>query len=192
MSDWVGFFLTTLALFAVVITITGIVQKRKRSLRYYAKEQGELDKLLACHNAEEAEWKKKVAAARHLLAGETWCDSQGKAEFCKRLFGDAVPRYLWYSLCLRTEELSRDDFEEIRSYFWDEKAGFGDFEFHKSQNLELGTVIRIRNAKRFAPHVVLGGKRCPLCQIGYSDFGDANPSGVVYFPALFKNEPATV
>lgn len=134
---------------------------------------------------EQQEQKAKIEEAKKLLKGKNWRDPAGKKEFVQALYGDVVPEYLWYEIGdLRP---SNEELKFLKHFFWGERGpSFGDIELHRSMNRGIRVLLRIRKPKKFIEEIVVGGKPCPLHQIGHSDifgFGQGGPTCI--FSALY-------
>lgn len=95
-----------------------------------------------------------------------------------------MPEYLWYAL---GEKQSVPREEDLLELFWGDRGpNFGDFELHRSEHPEIGTILRIRNPQQFSAEVTIAGVRYPLCQTGYRDpWGGVDPQPMVNFVRLY-------
>lgn len=150
--------LVVVAAVLVVLAIAKMAEKRK----YVIECRAESEKWQEEKDRELAEWNKKLASAKYLLAGSDWSKKDGKEAFIKEVLGEEIPKYLWYLIGER--ELADYEIQGIVEFFypsgWRGMGSFGDIEYHNKK-------LRIRNAERFTDEL-LG---CPLVQVGYSYFG---------------------
>ena len=159
-----------LHLFCIVFwAILSSILKRRERARKMAKES---IKWREQSIAKKKEWNQKVNSAKKRLKGASWEDPAGKEEFVKELFGDKIPRYLWYEV---NRKLTQEDSKKISEFFWDGDMSFGDLEMHRT--------LRVRNARRFTAMLL---DEFPLVQIGYMEFWDSVdehgfPTGSVIF-----------
>jgi hypothetical protein len=85
--------------------------------------------------------------------------------------------YLWYEIG-NVVLLTKDEEKLIiKEFFPDGKAGFGDIELHRGEQIP-GTpvLLRLRGDLRLKPSLTLRGRYCPLYQIGHGGMPSVRPS----------------
>jgi len=176
--DWYVFIPVVIATLIVFYLFSEDSKRRQKRLA----AQEELMEWQRKAEAKIREWQRRVDEAKHLLTGTDWRDPAGKAAFVGQLYEEAMPAYLWYAIGGNLS--SQKEINAIVDFFWDGTHNFGDLEPHNSNNPGVGVAIRVRNPKRFASEITVGGQSCPLYQIGYSHFGDGE-SGCVNLVHLY-------
>jgi len=179
--------LIALAFILLVVCILHVIGKRN-ARRQFQQIRARFEEIAQRNEARNRAWKRRVIEAQHLLTGKNWGDPKGKIDFVTSLYGGDVPEYLWYAL---GDTDGTIDLEEVYKTFYPTKnRAFGDIEVHPSENPLVGIALRIRNPQRFEAEIEVNGQKCPLYQIGNSQFGDDN-EGCVSLLGLY-NEPQAV
>ena len=179
-----GYIVGWLVMFLIVISLwvnlfIKVKQKEKQKI-----QKNPIRKFRSLKEERE-EWRNRIDNSKHLLTGISWQDSEGKREFIEELFGYHIPDFLWYAVGKFTTPLTEEELKEISRIFWYGEVPFScGYEFIKTHDPEIGTALCIRNAKDLVAEVIVGGKVCPLYQIGNLILGRAE-EGCVIFPRLY-------
>lgn len=161
--------LSTIAV-VIILGLIGLIPVMVMHTILKVKARKNFDRLLkeVCLKQKEERkeaWKQQVEINKHLLAGDTWKDPYGKANFVFALYGK-VPNYLWYSLGTNMDVVNADLTQRINHIFFDDKASFGDMELYLSEYPEVGLLVRIRSPLVFKQEIQYDGNIFPLYQVG--------------------------
>ncbi len=162
----------------------------------HAKALVEAQKLLEDLETEGQLWtqaikerQKKISEAlRHVTLGDNWKSPQGKKELIKALYGEKVPKYLFYTFprdVKITDEELVEGLEEMWRPLYLSRPSAEDFGAFDSGYKNLGLVLRARKPPKVLPELKYRGKTLPLYQVGESEWFQNRTSKVIDFRDLY-------
>jgi len=110
---------------------------------------------------------KKVQACKNLLAGVSWRHPEGKEDFVNAVYGDNVPKYLFYDFGQKGVFIETD-LNMLVAQFWSGSSQCSLTVRRVEEGHPFGPfVLCVRNARKFLAEITVDGVVCPLVQAGY-------------------------